>query len=267
MSVNWRICRIHGTCWPHWWVCCSAIAGLVVGCTSLATAQPLPPSDRSSNTGGEVTGAIQLFRPVLKSGSRGADVAELQATLKLLGYYDGTVDGVYGQTTGVAVSQFQKAAGLEADGIVGSSTWNHLFPPTPAAIAAPPSSPPSPRQATTVPAQPPAAFPVPSSTQPASNSPPPATPLNPAKKPTTVAGDNQPLNMAEPATLPILRLGMNGSAVAALQDRLRAIGVFNGASDGVFGAETQASVKAAQRKFKLDPDGIVGASTWNALLR
>ncbi|NES81421.1 MAG: peptidoglycan-binding protein, partial [Moorea sp. SIO2B7] len=30
---------------------------------------------------------------------------------------------------------------------------------------------------------------------------------------------------------------------------------------------TKAAVQAAQRKFKLEPDGIVGPATWNALLR
>jgi peptidoglycan hydrolase-like protein with peptidoglycan-binding domain len=60
---------------------------------------------------------------------------------------------------------------------------------------------------------------------------------------------------------------MKGSAVNALQERLRSVGVFRGAIDGVFGQETQNAVKAAQRKFNLEPDGVVGPATWNALLR
>jgi peptidoglycan hydrolase-like protein with peptidoglycan-binding domain len=60
---------------------------------------------------------------------------------------------------------------------------------------------------------------------------------------------------------------MKGSAVNALQERLRSLGVFRGAIDGVFGQETQTAVKAAQRKFNLDSDGIVGPATWSALLR
>ncbi|MBD2020394.1 peptidoglycan-binding protein, partial [Leptolyngbya sp. FACHB-36] len=48
---------------------------------------------------------------------------------------------------------------------------------------------------------------------------------------------------------------------------LRTIGVFEGAIDGVFGAETQTAVRAAQRRFGLEADGVVGPSTWSALLR
>ncbi|MBW4690652.1 MAG: peptidoglycan-binding protein [Lyngbya sp. HA4199-MV5] len=60
---------------------------------------------------------------------------------------------------------------------------------------------------------------------------------------------------------------MKGPAVIALQERLRSLGVFKGAADGVFGAETLAAVKAAQRKLRLEPDGVVGGGTWSALLR
>jgi N-acetylmuramoyl-L-alanine amidase len=48
---------------------------------------------------------------------------------------------------------------------------------------------------------------------------------------------------------------------------LRALGFLKGAADGVFGAETDAAVKAAQRNFSLEADGIVGASTWSAILK
>jgi peptidoglycan hydrolase-like protein with peptidoglycan-binding domain len=60
---------------------------------------------------------------------------------------------------------------------------------------------------------------------------------------------------------------MRGSAVNGLQERLKAIGAFKGAIDGVFGSETQEAVKSAQRSFNLEPDGIVGPATWTALLR
>ena len=59
---------------------------------------------------------------------------------------------------------------------------------------------------------------------------------------------------------------MKGSAVQSLQERLRSLGIFKGAVDGVFGAETLTAVMSAQRRFKLEPDGVVGAGTWSALL-
>jgi peptidoglycan hydrolase-like protein with peptidoglycan-binding domain len=60
---------------------------------------------------------------------------------------------------------------------------------------------------------------------------------------------------------------MQGSAVTQLQERLRTLGFLKGAADGVFGAETLLAVKAAQTRFQLEPDGVVGAATWRALLR
>lgn len=55
-------------------------------------------------------------------GSSGAEVRELQNRLKSWGYYDGTVDGVYGSKTYEAVKLFQRKNGLTADGVVGSQT-------------------------------------------------------------------------------------------------------------------------------------------------
>ena len=67
--------------------------------------------------------------------------------------------------------------------------------------------------------------------------------------------------------MPVLQLGMQGPAVARLQERLRTLGFFKGVVDGVFGAETQNAVKAAQQRLKLGADGVVGSGTWRALLR
>lgn len=50
----------------------------------------------------------------------------IQQKLKELGYYKGSVDGVYGQGTRSAVIAFQKANGLSADGIVGPKTASVL---------------------------------------------------------------------------------------------------------------------------------------------
>jgi peptidoglycan hydrolase-like protein with peptidoglycan-binding domain len=60
---------------------------------------------------------------------------------------------------------------------------------------------------------------------------------------------------------------MTGADVTRLQERLRAIGLFSGAVDGVFGRETEAAVQQAQRNYNLEPDGIVGPATWEALLQ
>lgn len=57
-----------------------------------------------------------------RRGSTGSTVTEIQKRLKNWGYYDGTVDGIFGSGTEAAVKRFQKKNGLTADGIVGPAT-------------------------------------------------------------------------------------------------------------------------------------------------
>lgn len=203
------------------------------------------------------TTADGINRPPLKAGEQGVAVSELQAALKLLGYYTGAVDGVYRQSTVIAVSQFQQAAGLNPDGIVNSGTWERLFPPA------------SPRASSA------AAFPVPAAT-----TPPPATANtttnntgvtnskpSTAAKPTTDPSASKPKPAATKVNLSVLRLGMEGATVKRLQQRLQAVGLFKDPVDGIFGSQTESAVKAVQRRYRLKPDGVVGAATWKVLER
>lgn len=66
-------------------------------------------------------------RPVLKRGSRGNNVKELQELLNNHGY-NLKVDGIFGDNTEKAVLQFQLDHQLKVDGIVGKITWNKLTP-------------------------------------------------------------------------------------------------------------------------------------------
>ena len=63
---------------------------------------------------------------ILRQGSTGGEVKEVQRRLKAWGYYSGTVDGVFGTGTKKAVIAFQKKNGLTADGVVGASTYKAL---------------------------------------------------------------------------------------------------------------------------------------------
>lgn len=56
-------------------------------------------------------------RPMLRRGSTGAEVREVQTVLGL------PVDGIYGPKTETAVRKFQAQRKLVADGIVGADTW------------------------------------------------------------------------------------------------------------------------------------------------
>ena len=59
-------------------------------------------------------------------GSRGQEVRQIQQKLKQLGFYNGSVDGVYGTATQKAVRQFQKNCGITADGVAGPKTLLYL---------------------------------------------------------------------------------------------------------------------------------------------
>ena len=90
------------------------------------TPTPLPPVPASVMA---VTPdpSLPTAAPVMRTGSKGQEVKDLQTRLSALGYYNGKIDGEFGPETKEAVTAFQKANGLEADGIVGEETRELLF--------------------------------------------------------------------------------------------------------------------------------------------
>ncbi len=235
--------------------------------------------------------------PTLRIGSQGETVTELQSALKLLGYYTGTVDGDYNQSTATAVSVFQQAAGLTPDGIVGETTWEKLFPgisssdsnsnfPTPTQVShqteavnsSPEPKPATPKKITTE----------------VNNS-------SPEPKPTTPKKTTTKINHSTPETkptlsktkvkkqqgetltsnthtqqapglqytsdgLPILRLRTHGPEVIKLQEKLEKLGYLQGGIDGDFGHTTEDAVKALQKHYGLEADGVSGGATWEILM-
>jgi len=99
---------------------------------------------------------------VLRNGSSGENVRQLQWLLNYIGYYYEfitpvlVVDGRFGPNTENAVREFQRNFGLNPDGIVGPATWNRLYevfrsitastprPPEPPLPPQPPTPPPTP---------------------------------------------------------------------------------------------------------------------------
>ena len=61
-----------------------------------------------------------------RMGDQGSDVAEIQGQLASLGY-DVAADGDFGPATAEAVKAFQMSRGLDADGLVGPSTYTALL--------------------------------------------------------------------------------------------------------------------------------------------
>ncbi|KHM52024.1 Cell wall-associated hydrolase, NlpC family [Anaerovibrio lipolyticus DSM 3074] len=61
-----------------------------------------------------------------RMGDQGSEVAEIQGQLANLGY-DVAADGDFGPATVEAVKMFQRNQGLDADGLVGPSTYSALM--------------------------------------------------------------------------------------------------------------------------------------------
>ena len=70
--------------------------------------------------------AMVAAASAFRVGDQGSDVAEIQGQLASLGY-DVAADGDFGPATAEAVKAFQAAQGLDADGLVGPSTYTALL--------------------------------------------------------------------------------------------------------------------------------------------
>ena len=105
-----------------------AAAGLFVYCSTAAIAAPRAKAQNAATHAAECNAdevAVSAVA-VLRKGSKGNEVKEVQRRLKQWGYYSGSVDGVFGAGTRAAVIAFQKKNGLTADGVVGKATYKAL---------------------------------------------------------------------------------------------------------------------------------------------
>ncbi|GAA6623888.1 peptidoglycan-binding domain-containing protein [Scytonema sp. NUACC26] len=75
------------------------------------------------------------------------------------------------------------------------------------------------------------------------------------------------ISQYSPEAAPKLQLGSEGAPVRDVQAFLKQQGYYTGTLDGVYGVATATAVKAFQQKYdRLNNDGIVGYSTWNAMI-
>lgn len=78
----------------------------------------------------KTSGAVSVSQSTsdgnLRNGSKGSQVKELQQGLKRSGFFNGKVDGVFGDGTEAALKVFQQKNGLKADGIAGPATFKAL---------------------------------------------------------------------------------------------------------------------------------------------
>ena len=87
------------------------IFSIIVGIASIYTNQPQQ---------------VESQDALSKIGSRGDEVRQIQSKLKSLGFFNGTVDGIYGVKTQSAVKRYQQSVGINADGVAGPKTLLYL---------------------------------------------------------------------------------------------------------------------------------------------
>lgn len=166
---------------------------------------------------------------VYKNGSSGAEVKKIQQRLADLGYYNGAIDGNFGDATEEAYKAFQKAAGLTVDGIAGDSRntlYSEDVPEAPKADTTAKVEEDKPEEETTAPTE-------------------------PATEPTTEAVQYQN--------------GDEGEKITAIQQQLIKLGYFAMEATGYYGEYTAQTVANFQNQNSLDSTGIVDEKTYNAL--
>lgn len=164
-------------------------------------------------------------RPLLRRGSSGSEVRSLQEILTNAGAYTGSINGLFNSQTQAAVKQFQRDNGLSADGIVGPQTWGAL-----SNVSTGNSS--NNSSATTASSAPPA---------------------------------EGPFNSSSFTNSPTLHLGDRGPTVTAIQQSLHELGYLNGQPNGNFDLATQDAVRRFQQASGLKDDGVVDATTQEAI--
>jgi len=167
----------------------------------------------------------------MRIGDTGEDVSKLQRALKILGYYNGRIDGSYGHETTVAVISCQKDNGLEADGVAGHETVKTIFGSV-GKVATQVTS--KPKESTSG-----------SGTQ-----------ATTSGSQTTISSISELGNAPAPS-----KQGERGAHVVKLQQALAFLGYYSGKIDGSYGAQTTEAVKRLQRNRGMKQDGIAGAAT------
>ncbi len=199
------------------------------GSSGTSTSTSVPDSTTATTTPATAaTATPSTDTSVLKAGSSGLAVRQLQDQLKSLGYYKGSSDGSYGAATTQAVKDFQSANNLTADGIAGTKTQDALFSKYAVAKS--------------------------DSTSGTSSS----TSSSSSTSTSTNTYTNGKTNI-------YLRMGSTGDQVKILQNRLIYLGYLSGTADGVFAETTEAGVVAFQKRNNLTADGVAGPDTLELL--
>ena len=194
---------------------------------------------------------------LIKKGASGAEVNNIQSRLRKLGYFPEKPSGFFGKLTEEAVKKFQKAKGLDVDGIVGIKTHSLLFETVPAVSYNPTS------KASKLPATP-VRLKVPA--LPPSNYQPNRIDSRARVKPKSRGKVTDQTSKSYLFSAQVFRKGDRGQGIKMLQEELKQRGFYSGEVDGIYGEYTEKAVIQLQMHHNLAVDGMVGSQTL-ALLR
>lgn len=98
---------------------------LVTGLIDAETLEALRGMTRTP-THDEMHNILKPGKTIMGPGSKGDDVRDLQARLRQIGWYEGQVDGIYGNLTKSAVKGFQEKRAIPVTGEVDQRTLDRL---------------------------------------------------------------------------------------------------------------------------------------------
>lgn len=109
--------------WTHW----AALPGVLSDDGGQSSTPSEKPKESPSSTQKTTSGTAVISMKTIRYGDRGTQVKVLQWLLNQNGYDAGTVDGIFGEKTRSSLCAYQKAKGLEVDGICGKNTWTKIL--------------------------------------------------------------------------------------------------------------------------------------------
>ncbi|MBQ8148928.1 MAG: peptidoglycan-binding protein [Clostridia bacterium] len=165
---------------------------------------------------------------IVRPGDRSDDALKVQERLKELGYYNGKLDGSFGTGSVNALKAFQKANGLDPDGVCGIKTRAILFAAHPVYAT-------------------PTATPSPSSEE---------------EENVTTAGGYPEITEEN---VVLITAGSRGDMVLQLQKRLQELGYYSSRLDGVCLSDDITAIRSFQSANGLKVDGKAGYDTQKKL--
>lgn len=186
------------------------------------------PSSASSSSSSSSTDTSKENGP-LKKGSKGSQVEQLQQRLSELGYYNGSIDGDFGEGTEEAFKRFQETIGLYVDGIAGSDV-DYLYADDAPAYKA-------------------------------------EVEVIVGEKGNLAAtgADSEDTEDTEETAEMQYSIGDYSDDVLLIQERLISLDYMEGDADGEFGSMTETAVKDFQETNELEVTGVVEQTTYDKL--